>query len=94
MGLPLECGNRKSSIVVEGTYVELNVVDRSSWGTALLHMTGSSSFNEEMRARTKERGMLLNEYGIQEGEHLHTFDIEEEVFDFLDVEFLEPVFRI
>lgn len=93
LGPIVEKGKRKCAIVTDGACVELNIIDRSQWGTALLHMTGSKDFNKTLRASIKQDGWCLNEYGLfREGE-AHRFREEEEVFQFLGREYVAPALR-
>lgn len=48
--------------------VDLRVVPRDSWGTALLYFTGSKEHNVRVRERAQERGLTLNEWGLFEEE--------------------------
>jgi DNA polymerase (family 10) len=44
--------------------VEFVSVPDKSYGSALLHSTGSGVFNMEMRTYARQKGMLLNQYGL------------------------------
>ena len=68
---------------------------------SLLYFTGSMAFNTIMRQRALERGYTLNEHsfhkmdGKKKGAKLDkTFTTEKDIFDFLDMEYKEPVERI
>lgn len=61
---------------------------------ALLYFTGSKTFNIKMRKNALEKGYTLNEHGIKE---LKTnklvdkkFKTENDIFDFLSMDYVEP----
>jgi DNA polymerase (family 10) len=67
----IERGPTKSAMLVSGGFrVDLRVVSERQMGSAWLHFTGSKEHNVALRARAKERGWTLNEYGLHEGERL------------------------
>lgn len=58
-------GETKSSVVLSsGIGADLRCVSPAQYPWALLHFTGSKEHNTELRARAKERGLKLNEYGL------------------------------
>jgi DNA polymerase (family X) len=60
-------GPAKTSVVLAGgLQVDLRVVERESYGAALLYFTGSKAHNVELRGRAAERGLRLSEYGLFE----------------------------
>lgn len=65
-------------------------------GTFELHMTGSGFFNQAMREVAKNKGLLLNEYGVfhKDKSMLSKFTNEEDVFSYLGLKFVEPNKRI
>jgi len=93
IGPVIERGQRKCAIVINNACVELNIIDKDQWGTALLHMTGSRGFNRKLRAEIKQDGWCLNEYGLFRNGECHSFREEEEVFDFLGKEYVAPTAR-
>ena len=77
---------------------------RATAGTHLIHFTGSKEHNVRLRARARDRGWTLSEYGFQrigeDGElltgpdaELRTFATEAEAYAFLDLPFIEPELR-
>jgi DNA polymerase (family 10) len=73
-------------------------------GAYRIHFTGSKEHNVRLRARARDRGWSLSEYGFQrmgeDGEALtgpdaevRTFPTEEEAYAFLDLPFIEPELR-
>jgi len=67
---------------------------------AILYFTGSKIFNTVMRHVALEKGYTMNEHGIykmeakKKGEKAnHTFTSEEDIFDFLGLEYKSPIER-
>lgn len=68
---------------------------------AVLYFTGSKIFNTVMRGRALSMGYSLNEHGMykmdgkKKGEKVaHVFKSEKDIFDFLGMEYREPVDRL
>ena len=64
---------------------------------ALLYFTGSGDFNKEMRAYALQKGYSLNQKNIQHKDTAiivdveeHTFRNEKDIFDFLELQYIEP----
>jgi DNA polymerase (family 10) len=58
-------GDTKTSIRgPRGVQVDLRVVDRGSFGAAWQYFTGSKEHNVRLRARAREQGLTINEYGV------------------------------
>lgn len=58
-------GPSKSSVELQnGVQVDLRVLEKSRWGTALAYFTGSLQHNIRMRERALERGLSLNEHAF------------------------------
>jgi DNA polymerase (family 10) len=60
----IESGDTKASVRIDGTRVDLRVVDPASAGAALQYFTGNRDHNVTLRERAIERGFLMNEYGV------------------------------
>ena len=62
-------GETKTSVLTAaGLQIDLRVVKPSQFGAATLYFTGSKQHNIELRQRSIDRGMLLNEYGLEDAE--------------------------
>ncbi len=62
-------GDTKTSVLTAaGLQIDLRVVKASQFGAATLYFTGSKQHNIELRQRSIDRGLLLNEYGLEDGE--------------------------
>ncbi|MFB6159180.1 MAG: DNA polymerase/3'-5' exonuclease PolX [Candidatus Nanohalobium sp.] len=99
----LSQGETKSSVIVAGGLrIDLRLVDKSSWGSALQYFTGSKDHNIALRNLALEKGWKLNEYGLfdtdngKEGQKAGekvAGEKEEEVYKNLDLEFIAPELR-
>jgi DNA polymerase (family 10) len=98
-------GGHKSAIrLLRGPQVDLMVMPPDTAGAYRIHFTGSKEHNVRLRARARDRGWSLSEYGFlrigDNGEpltgadaELRTFPTEEEAYAFLDLPFIEPELR-
>ncbi len=88
-------GSTKTSILLEGGLaVDLRVVRDEQFATTLCHFTGSKEHNVAMRARAKERGLKLNEYGLfRDDDELIECADEAAIHAALDLEFIVPEMR-
>jgi DNA polymerase (family X) len=98
-------GGHKSAIrVMRGPQVDLMAMPPGAGGTHLVHFTGSKQHNVRLRARARDRGWSLSEYGFvrigEDGEPLtgpaseiRTFPTEAEAYAFLDLPYIEPELR-
>jgi DNA polymerase (family 10) len=98
-------GGHKSAVrLLRGPQVDLMAMAPGTAGTHLIHFTGSKEHNVKLRARARDRGWTLSEYGFQrigeDGEvltgadaELRTFATEAEAYAFLDLPFIEPELR-
>ena len=64
---------------------------------AILYFTGSMEFNAKMRGLALEKGLSMNEYSLKDSNTKkvidHKFNIEKDIFDYLGMEWVEPVDR-
>jgi DNA polymerase (family 10) len=94
-GIILAKGKSKISKALGGVQIDLRIVDEDEWGAALLYFTGSKNFNIRMRRDALTKGWTLNEYALTEaasGKHI-AGKTEEEIFEALEWDFVEPVDR-
>ena len=71
--------------------LDILIIEPESWPYAILYFTGSKEHNIEMRNRAKEKGWRLNEYGLYDKEWKRIeARSEKEIFEVLEVEYLEP----
>jgi DNA polymerase (family 10) len=88
-------GNEKTSIRCMGQQVDFRFTEPGSFGAMLLYLTGSKEFNIRLRGIAIEKGLKLNEYGLEEraGGGLHTFPDEASLFAYLGLPFIPPEIR-
>jgi DNA polymerase beta len=78
------------------TYRRLDLIFTSieQYPFALLYFTGSGDFNVEMRQYALQKGLSLSEYGLKKVSKQtyvkHAFGTEEDIFEYLGLEFVEP----
>jgi DNA polymerase (family 10) len=87
-------GPTKSSIRLKGgLQVDLRLVQRESYGAAMVYFTGSKAHNIVIRGISRERGLKINEYGVFRGTELICGATEEEVYRAIDLAFIPPELR-
>ena len=82
--------------------IDILIADPSHYYFALLYFTGSYSFNIYMRKIALKKGLSLSEYGFKDLKDnskniIDTTDIihsEEDIFKYLDMEYVEPHKRL
>lgn len=73
--------------------IDMIYVPYDSFYAALLHFTGSGSFNEKIRSLAKELGYKLNEFGLfklKNGETKIKISSEKDIFEKLGLEYIPP----
>jgi DNA polymerase (family 10) len=89
-------GPTKATVVShDGLRFDLRVVPPESYGNLLQHFTGSKHHNVAMREDAVRRGFSISEYSVtvaETGEE-HTFASEEDVYEFLGYEWIQPELR-
>jgi DNA polymerase (family 10) len=87
-------GDTKSSVILRsGLQVDLRVVPEESYGAALHYFTGSKAHNIAIRQLGVKKGLKINEYGVFEGENRVAGKTETEVFEMVDLPYIEPELR-
>ncbi len=87
-------GETKTSILTRsGLGVDVRVVTPDQYGSALLYFTGSKAHNVALRQRAIERGWLLSEYGLFEGERVVAAAAEGDIYQALELDFIPPSMR-
>jgi DNA polymerase (family 10) len=90
----LGSGETKTSVMLtDGLQVDLRVVERKSYGAALMYFTGSKAHNVHLRRIAQAKHLLLNEYGLFKGERAVAGADEKGVYRALGVEWIEPELR-
>ena len=70
--------------------IDIRFIPFLSWYPAILYFTGSKDLNLMMRNKAKKLGYKLNEYGIFKGSKNILVESEEEIFNLLEIKYLEP----
>ncbi|MEM1513298.1 MAG: DNA polymerase/3'-5' exonuclease PolX [Candidatus Thermoplasmatota archaeon] len=87
-------GDTKSSVrLYGGLQVDLRIVDKESFGSALQYFTGSKEHNIELRKIAIKKGYKLNEYGLFENDLRIAGENEEEVYKKLGMQWIPPELR-
>lgn len=77
----------------EDRQVDLRVVEKESWGAALVYFTGSKAHNIKLRGLAKDKGLKINEYGVFKGTERIAGRTEEDVYKTLGVRWMPPEMR-
>lgn len=87
-------GKTKSTIrLYGGIQVDLRIVNKQSFGSALQYFTGSKDHNVKLRKIAQKNGLKLNEYGLFEDDKRKAGESEEKVYQKLDLEWVSPELR-
>ncbi|MDI6717834.1 MAG: DNA polymerase/3'-5' exonuclease PolX [Patescibacteria group bacterium] len=87
-------GESKSGVKYKnGMDIDLRVVPQKSYGAALMYFTGSKDHNIELRKTAIKKGYKLNEYGLFKGDKIIAGETEEEIYEKLEIDYIEPEMR-
>ncbi len=87
-------GSTRSSIrTKEGMDVDLRIVPKKSYGSALQYFTGNKDHNIQTRKIAMEKGLKLNEYGVFRGSKQIAGSAEKEVYKAIGLPFFPPEIR-
>ena len=87
-------GLTKSSIrLKQGFDIDLRVVPKKSYGSALQYFTGSKEHNIHLRKIAISKGFKLNEYGLFRGSKMVAGKNEEEIYKTLGMDYPPPELR-
>lgn len=87
-------GGTKASIRMrEGFDIDLRVVPKRSYGSALQYFTGNKDHNIITRKIAIEKGLKLSEYGVFKGKKMIAGKTEEEVYKAIGLPWMEPELR-
>jgi len=87
-------GPTKSSVrVKEGFDIDLRVLKKESYGSALQYFTGSKEHNIAVRKIAMAKGLKLSEYGLFYGSKMIAGKTEEEVYKTLEMDWIPPELR-
>lgn len=87
-------GPTKSSVrMKQGLDVDLRVVEKKSYGSALQYFTGSKEHNIATRKIAQSKGLKLNEYGLFKGKKQIAGETEGEIYEALGMAWIPPELR-
>lgn len=87
-------GSTRSSVrTKEGMDVDLRIVPKKSYGSALQYFTGNKDHNIQTRKIAMEKGLKLNEYGVFRGSKQIAGSAEKEVYKAIGLPFFPPEIR-
>ena len=87
-------GGTKSSVrMQQGFDIDLRVLPKESYGSALQYFTGSKEHNIATRKIAIEKGLKLSEYGIFKGKKQIAGTTEEDVYKAIGLPYIEPELR-
>jgi DNA polymerase (family 10) len=87
-------GEKKvSALLHNGIQVDLRFIAPESYGAALHYFTGSKAHNIAVRSLAVHNGLKINEYGIFRGEKRIGGEQESDVYDSLNLQYIEPELR-
>ena len=87
--------NKVSFLLGSGLQVDVRLLEKKSFGAALLYFTGSKPHNVALRGRALDMGWTLNEYALTtlKGGRVVASKTEEEVYAKLKLAYIEPELR-
>src|SRR5579863_7060750 len=87
--------NKVSFLLGSGLQVDVRLLEKKSFGAALLYFTGSKAHNVVLRGRALDMGWTLNEYALTtlKGGRMVAGKTEEEVYAKLKLAYIEPELR-
>jgi DNA polymerase (family 10) len=93
----LAAGATKGSAIVRTTtapvHVDVRVVPQESFGAAAQYFTGSKQHNVHLREIAVKAKLKLNEYGLFEADKMIAGTLEEEIYEKLGLDYVEPLLR-
>jgi DNA polymerase (family X) len=87
--------NKVSFVLKSGLQVDVRLLEKESFGAALLYFTGSKEHNVVLRGRANKMGYTLNEYALAtlKGERPVARETEEEIYSKLGLDYIPPELR-
>jgi DNA polymerase (family 10) len=87
--------NKVSFVLKTGLQVDVRLLEKESFGAALLYFTGSKEHNVALRSRANKMGYTLNEYALAtlKGERPVARETEEAIYAKLGLDYVPPELR-
>ena len=93
----LASGPTKGSAIIDaggiGVHVDVRVVPEESFGAAAQYFTGSKEHNVRLREIAVKAKLKLNEYGLFKGDKMVAGAVEEEIYEKLGLDYVDPLLR-
>ena len=93
----LASGPTKGSAIIQApsaaVHVDVRVVPQESFGAAAQYFTGSKEHNVRLREIAVKAKLKLNEYGLFEGDKIIAGPVEEEIYQKLGLDYVQPLLR-
>jgi len=93
----LAAGPTKGSAIIETAtcpvHVDVRVVPQESFGAAAQYFTGSKEHNVRLREIGIKAKLKLNEYGLFKADKMIAGLVEEEIYQKLGLDYIEPLLR-
>ncbi len=93
----LAAGPTKGSSIIQTetgpVQVDVRVVPQESFGAAAQYFTGSKEHNVRLREIAIKANLKLNEYGLFKGDRIVAGPVEEEIYQKLGLDYVEPLLR-
>lgn len=87
-------GDTKTSVLTRESFqVDVRTVAVDQLGSAILYFTGSKAHNIALRQRAIDRGWLLSEYGLFDGDQVVASKTEEDIYQALEMSWVPPQIR-
>ena len=87
-------GTTKASVrIKEGFDMDIRVVPKRSYGSALQYFTGSKDHNIATRIIAMDKGLKLSEYGLFRGKKMLAGETEEGIYRAIGLTWMEPELR-
>jgi len=87
-------GTTKASVrLKEGFDMDIRVLPKRSYGSALQYFTGSKEHNIALRKIAIDKGLKLSEYGLFKGPKMIAGENEEEIYQKLGMDWMPPEMR-
>ena len=93
----LAAGPTKGSAIIQApsaaVHVDVRVVPQESFGAAAQYFTGSKEHNVRLREIAVKAKLKLNEYGLFKGDKIVAGPVEEEIYEKLGLDYVQPFLR-
>ena len=95
----LTSGTKKISLIIKSPItniirqVDIILVLKKEYYSALIYFTGSKEFNERLRSLLKRKGYTLNEYYLLNNKTKYYISSEKEIFKIAQIKYIKPEFR-